>query len=141
MTAGEFPGPECYCGKRGCIEMFLSGPGFARDYEAATGESLSSRDIVAKAQAGDARAAANVDRYVDRLARGLASVINLLDPDIIVLGGGMSNLPQLAGAVSAELPRYVFSDSVQTRVVRNQHGDSSGVRGAAWLWPLTQSIP
>ena len=141
MTADEFPGPECYCGKRGCIEMFLSGPGFARDYEAATGESLSSRDIVAKAQAGEARAVANVDRYVDRLARGLASVINLLDPDVVVLGGGMSNLPRLAGAVSVELPRYVFSDSVQTRIVRNRHGDSSGVRGAAWLWPLTQSLP
>jgi fructokinase len=141
MTADEFPGPECYCGKRGCIEMFVSGLGFARDYEAATGEPLSSHDIVANAQAGDRRAIANVDRYVDRLARGLSSVINLLDPDVIVLGGGMSNLPRLAESVSVELPRYVFSDTVQTRVVRNQHGDSSGVRGAAWLWPLTQSIP
>jgi fructokinase len=141
MTTDEFPGPECYCGKRGCIEMFVSGSGFARDYEAATGEPLSSHDIVANAQAGDMRAVANIDRYVDRLARGLSSVINLLDPDVIVLGGGMSNLPRLAESVSVELPRYVFSDTVQTRVVRNQHGDSSGVRGAAWLWPLTQSIP
>lgn len=136
ITADEFPGPACYCGKRGCIETFLSGPGFANDYASKTGESLSSPEIVARAESGEASAIAAMDRYHDRLARGLSSVINLLDPDVIVLGGGMSNLPRLAEATSALLPKYVFSDTVVTRVVGNRHGDSSGVRGAAWLWPL-----
>ena len=139
MANDEYPGPECYCGKFGCIEMFLSGPGFERDFAQATGEALSSRDIVAAFERSDPDAVAAMVRYNDRLARGLASVINLLDPTVIVLGGGMSNLPRLAESVSELLPRYVFSDSVVTRVVRNAHGDSSGVRGAAWLWPLPSS--
>lgn len=152
MTVEEFPGPACYCGKVGCIEMFLAGPGFERDYASASSNDSgptrqtrqtrqttqtmrSSRSIVEDAAGGDVRARATIGRYHDRLARALASVINVLDPDVIVLGGGMSNLPALAEATSALLPRYVFSDTVVTRVVRNLHGDSSGVRGAAWLWP------
>jgi fructokinase len=129
-TAGE-----CYCGKRGCIETFISGPGFERDHALRAGARLSSREIVRAAGQGDANAIGSLERYHDRLARGFAVVINLLDPDAIVLGGGMSNLPDLPAAVSALLPRYVFSDSVLTRVLANLHGDSSGVRGAAWLWP------
>ncbi|HVX39050.1 MAG TPA: ROK family protein [Gemmatimonadaceae bacterium] len=135
MTDAEHPGPVCYCGKRGCIETFLSGPGFERDFAEATRTQLSSPAIVAAAEAGDPAAGAALDRYVDRLARGLASVINVLDPDVIVLGGGMSNLPRLAQRTSEALPAYVFSDSVNTITLKNVHGDSSGVRGAAWLWP------
>lgn len=126
--------PRCYCGKYGCVETFLSGPGFELDYARLTGARRSSRDIALASAAGDLDAAQALRRYEDRLARGLAAVINLLDPDAIVLGGGMSNLPDLPAAVSALLPRYVFSDTVLTRVVPNLHGDSSGVRGAAWLW-------
>jgi fructokinase len=131
----ELPGPPCYCGKRGCIETFLSGPGFERDHVAAGGEVLASPDIVARAAADDTLATRSLARYADRLARALASVINIVDPDIIVLGGGMSNIGALYDLVRERLPRHVFSDQVGTRVVRNQHGDSSGVRGAAWLWP------
>lgn len=132
----ELPGPPCYCGKHGCIETFLSGPGLERDHAAHTGERRTTQEVVAAAAGGDPRAAATLARYHDRLARGLASVINVLDPDVIVLGGGMSNIPELADAVRQLLGRYVFSDTVVTRVVRNRHGDSSGVRGAAWLWPV-----
>ena len=127
--------PSCYCGKRGCIETFLSGPGFELDYERLAGARRSSRDIVRAAAAGDPHAVRALRRYEDRLARGLASVINVLDPEVIVLGGGMSNLPDLAGAVTGLLPHYVFSNTLLTKVVPNLHGDSSGVRGAAWLWP------
>jgi fructokinase len=127
--------PECYCGKIGCVETFLSGPGFERDHALVSGAQRSSQDIVRAAAAGDPHALQTLDRYKDRLARALAAVINLLDPDAIVLGGGMSNLPELPAAVFAVLPRYVFSDTVLTKVVVNVHGDSSGVRGAAWLWP------
>ena len=125
----------CYCGKSGCIETFLSGPGFELDYTRLGGARRSSQDIVRAAAAGDPHAVQALRRYEDRLARGLAAVINLLDPDAIVLGGGMSNLPDLPSAVFALLPRYVFSDTVLTKVLPNAHGDSSGVRGAAWLWP------
>jgi fructokinase len=127
--------PLCYCGKTGCIETFLSGPGFERDYALHSGTQRSSHEIVRATGVGDPHAVQALRSYEDRLARGLASVINLLDPDAIVLGGGMSNLPDLAPAVPALLPRYVFSDTVLTKVVPNLHGDSSGVRGAAWLWP------
>ena len=127
--------PECYCGKAGCIETFLSGPGFERDHALRSGTPRSSRDIVRAAAEGNADAIEALRRYGDRLARALAGVINILDPDIVVLGGGMSNLPELAPSVSTLLPRYVFSDTVQTVVALNLHGDSSGVRGAAWLWP------
>jgi len=136
MEPGESPGPACYCGKRGCIETFLSGPGFERDHAMHTGERLTSEEIVSRAEAIAGTARESLARYCDRLSRGLALVINVLDPDVIVLGGGMSNLPRLAEETTARLPSYVFSDSVRTRVVRNAHGDSSGVRGAAWLWPL-----
>ncbi|MGH7617549.1 MAG: ROK family protein [Gemmatimonadaceae bacterium] len=135
MAPGESPGPACYCGKNGCIETFLSGPGLERDYAAATGSKLRAPDVVSAAAAGAAPAEAAIARYHDRLARALASVINILDPDVIVLGGGMSNLPNLAGVVRQGLATYVFSDSVHTSVVRNRHGDSSGIRGAAWLFP------
>jgi fructokinase len=140
MTPEEFPGPACYCGKRGCIETFLSGPGFEKDFAASTGDQLGSTDIVAAAS-GRQDAASAIARYHDRLARALSSVINVVDPDVIVLGGGMSNLPDVANAVADLLPRYVFSDSVHTRVVRNHHGDSSGVRGAAWLFPRPDVTP
>jgi fructokinase len=136
MSPAEWPGPPCYCGKRGCIETFLSGPGFAADCRASTGRDRSTGEIVAEAVAGDVDAMAALERYYDRLARALATVVNVLDPDVIVLGGGMSNVPALADTVAGRLPAYVFSNSVATRVVRNAHGDSSGVRGAAWLWPL-----
>jgi fructokinase len=126
--------PACYCGKRGCIETFLSGPGFELDYARLAGSQRPSRDIVQAADR-DPHAFEALQRYHDRLARALASIVNVLDPDAIVLGGGMSNLPGLEPAVSSLLPRYVFSDVVQTMVVHNRHGDSSGVRGAAWLWP------
>ncbi|HET8656562.1 MAG TPA: ROK family protein [Longimicrobiaceae bacterium] len=134
-AADELPGPECYCGKRGCIEALLSGPAFEREFRERTGEARGSREIVAAAQAGEPAAAEALDRYFDRLARGLATVVNLLDPDVIVLGGGMSNVPGIADAVRERLLRYVFNDTLATRVVLNRHGDSSGVRGAAWLWP------
>ncbi len=128
--------PQCYCGKVGCIETFLSGPGFERDHARLSPlQGDSSFDIVRAAAAGDSHAVESLERYTDRLARALATAINLLDPDTIVLGGGMSNLPDLSSAVSAALPSYVFSDTVLTNVVLNVHGDSSGVRGAAWLWP------
>jgi fructokinase len=126
---------ECYCGRRGCTETFLSGPGLERDHALRSSVRLSSREIVRAAAGGERGAVQSLERYHDRLTRGLAAVINVLDPDAIVLGGGMSNLPDLPSSVSALLPRHVFSDSVLTRVVPNLHGDSSGVRGAAWLWP------
>ena len=130
----ELPGPECWCGKRGCFEKWISGTGFARSYEAAYGRALSSPEIMDAARAGDADATAAFDAYVDRLARGLASIMNVIDPHVIVLGGGMSNVEEIYDATSKRLADYVFSDVITTRVVRNVHGDSSGVRGAAWLW-------
>jgi fructokinase len=139
MLTDEYPGPDCYCGKRGCIESFLSGPAFEREFAERTGNSLSSRAIVSEAEGGDSAARDALDRYHDRLARALASLINVLDPDVVVLGGGMSNLPSLAESTAALLPRYVFSNTVRTVVKRNVHGDASGVRGAAWLWPRLSS--
>jgi len=130
----ERPGPPCYCGKRGCIETFLSGPGLARDHAASSGEILSPPEILARAEAGDASAEAALVRYADRLARALASVINVLDPDVIVLGGGMSNVSRLYRDVPPLLARYGFSDRIDNRMTPPVHGDSSGVRGAAWLW-------
>ena len=131
----ELPGPPCYCGRHGCIETYLSGPGMEVDHRAHTGESRTTREIVDAASKGDAGAIATLERYHDRLGRGLASVVNLLDPDVIVLGGGMSNLPGLERAAFDAMQPYVFSDVVDTVIRRNVHGDSSGVRGAAWLWP------
>jgi fructokinase len=142
LTSDEWPGALCYCGKRGCVETWLSGPAFERDHADHTSLALSSREIVRSAAEGDPRAAATVARYHDRLGRALASLINVLDPDVVVLGGGMSNIAELPEAVCALLPSYLFaagasSDPVITRVVRAAHGDSSGVRGAAWLWPAS----
>jgi fructokinase len=134
MTDEERRSPRCYCGKYGCVETFLSGPGFERDYSVLRDARRSSQDIVRAAIDGDPGAVQVLERYTDRLARALSAVINVLDPDVVVLGGGMSNLPGLPSAVSARLPEYVFSDTVVTKVVLNAHGDSSGVRGAAWLW-------
>jgi len=134
-TDAERPGPACYCGRHGCIETFLSGPGMERDHMAATGQTLTTRHIVAAWQTGDSAAGATYRRYVDRLARALATVVNVLDPGVVVLGGGMSNLPGLAEDVRHAMRDWVFTDEVRTAVVKNLHGDSSGVRGAAWLWP------
>ncbi len=133
-NATETPGPACYCGKHGCIETYLSGPGLTRDHTQATGIALNSHEIVQRAGAGDASCEATMRRYEDRLARGLAHVINILDPDAIVLGGGMGNIARLYGNVPKLWHQYVFSDRIDTRLVPPKHGDSSGVRGAAWLW-------
>ena len=129
----ELPGPPCYCGLNGCIETWLSGPGLARDYRTDSDVARDPPAIVAAAADGDAAAAGALCRYEHRLARGLASVINLLDPQAIVLGGGLSQLTRLYTAVPAIWDRYVFSDTVRTPLVPAAHGDSSGVRGAAWL--------
>ncbi len=133
MTDRERPGPSCYCGRQGCIETFLSGPGMQRDHETVTGATLSTHEIVAQANGGDESALATIDRYVERLGRALATVVNVLDPDVVVLGGGMSQLPDLAGRAQQAIQPHVFTDEVTTRIVQNLHGDSSGVRGAAWL--------
>ena len=130
----EWPGPACYCGRSACIETFLSGPGLERDYKSAGGRDRTAVDICRLAESGDALAEAAVARYEHRMARGLASVINILDPTVIVLGGGMSNVARLYERVPRIWPAFVFSDRVDTRLVRATHGDSSGVRGAAWLW-------
>jgi fructokinase len=132
MTEAEFPGPRCWCGQRGCIETFLSGPALA-----ASADGPGARDasgLPARAAAGDAAAQAALDRHAHRLARALASVVNLVDPDAIVLGGGLSNMAHLYDTVPPLIPRHVFSDSFTTPVLRAAHGDSSGVLGAARLW-------
>lgn len=133
-TADEVPGPACYCGRRGCIESWISGPAIAADHVRASGETRDTAAIMQAAAAGDVRAAATRTRWIDRAARGLATIINLLDPDVIVLGGGLSNVDGMVDDIIAELPRWVFTTDLATRVVRHRHGDSSGVRGAAWLW-------
>jgi len=129
----EWPGPPCYCGRSGCIETFLSGPGLTRDYVSAGGEAIAAVEIAARAERGDPQAKASLNRYADRLARGLASIVNVLDPDAIVLGGGLSNVEMLYTAIPTRWSRFIFSDRVDTRLLRAAHGDSSGVRGAAWL--------
>ena len=135
----ERPGPACYCGLHGCLETLLSGPGVAADFRAATGRSMNGEGIVALSVEGDSQAEAALQRYESRLARGLATVINILDPDVIVLGGGLSNIDRLYRNVPAIWDRWVFSDRVDTPLRKAVHGDSSGVRGAAWLWPPTPS--
>ncbi len=134
LKDGDHPLPWCYCGQHGCIETYLSGPALARDHAAAGGAPLAPPDIVAAAAAGDAACEASLCRYEDRLARALAHVINLLDPDVIVLGGGLSQITRLYANVPQRWHAYVFSDHVATRLLPNRHGDSGGVRGAAWLW-------
>ena len=133
--AAEMPGPECYCGRLGCIESFLSGPALARQYARKSGKPGQPSELAGWADSGDPVAETVLEDYAHRLARALASVINLLDPDVIVLGGGLSNLDRLYTAVPSLWAQWVFSDRVDTRLVPNLHGDSSGVRGAAWLWP------
>ncbi|MBK6337930.1 MAG: ROK family protein [Betaproteobacteria bacterium] len=130
----ERPGAMCFCGRPGCIETWVSGTGIERDHRQVAGAALKAPEIVARAAAGDADCAATLSRYEERLARALAHVINLLDPDVVVLGGGMSNVLRLYAEVPLLWGPWVFSDRVDTRLVRNLHGDSSGVRGAAWLW-------
>lgn len=132
--AGEIPGPKCYCGRRGCVETWISGPGLAADHRRVTGEVSAAHDIARAAREGHAPSAATMERWMRRLSRALAVVINVVDPEVIVLGGGLSNVPALPDSILEHLPGHVFSDSVEVRVVRNRHGDSSGVRGAAWLW-------
>ena len=129
----ERPGYPCFAGHSGCIETFLSGPGIERDHLRANGEALTSHDIGARAAIGDAACEATMQRYEERLARALAHVVNILDPDVIVLGGGMSNVQRLYASVPGLWLPWVFSDRVDTRLVRHKYGDSSGVRGAAWL--------
>jgi fructokinase len=136
MRADEFPGPACYCGKNGCIETWISGTGLEKDYERATKTSLRGPEILARSAAGEPEALAALDRFEDRLARGLAGVINLLDPDVIVMGGGASQISRIYKNVPALLKEYVFGKEADTLLVPAKHGDSSGVRGAAWLWPL-----
>jgi fructokinase len=134
-TDEERPGPACYCGKHGCIETWLAGPSLARDHQTRTGVKLGAPEIARLADQGERDAQTTLARYTDRMSRALATVINLLDPDVIVLGGGVSNIARLYQDVPARWGAYVFSDVVRTRLVPPQHGDSSGVRGAAWLWP------
>jgi predicted NBD/HSP70 family sugar kinase len=134
--ATDLPGPMCYCGKHGCVETFVSGSGLTVDHEHHTGENLSGEEIALRASAQDAAAESSLARYENRLARALASVINILDPDVIVLGGGVSNIERLYTTVPRLWTQWVFSDVVRTRLVRHFHGDSSGVRGAALLWEV-----
>lgn len=131
----EVPGPSCYCGKEGCIERWLAGPSLSADHERSTGGAATAPQIVAAARDGDREALASLERYVDRLARSLTVVINVLDPDVVVLGGGMSNVAELYEGVPRAWSTYVFGGEVATELVRNHHGDSSGVRGAAMLVP------
>lgn len=131
----ERPGPACYCGRHGCLETFLSGPGMARRFAESGGPQMAAVEIAQAAEAGDPTASAHMERYADRLARGLAGVINILDPDVIVLGGGLSRISMLYERLPQILPAHVFTDRLDTRIVPPVHGDSSGVRGAAWLWP------
>jgi fructokinase len=137
-TAAELPGPDCYCGRQGCIETFLSGPGFRHAYRQAGGEDLQPAEIVYRANDGELLAEQLMQSYEDRMARSLATIINVIDPHTIVLGGGMSNIERLYRNVPAIWDRYIFSpEKARTRLLQAMHGDASGVRGAAWLWPAS----
>ena len=131
--AEEVPGPHCWCGQWGCLERYVAGPSLAAEVDGPGAHDASG--LPARAAAGEARAQQALARHVDRLARGLAVVVNFLDPDVIVLGGGLSNMEHLYAELPPRIGHYVFSDVVRTPIVKNKHGDSSGVRGAAWLWP------
>lgn len=137
----ELPGPNCYCGLQGCNETWLSGPGFEADFGKASGRQLPAAGIAAAAEAGDVEAEAALQRLEGRLARALAAVLNLLDPNVIVLGGGLSNIDRLYRTVPGLWLAHAFSDSITTPLLKNHHGDSSGVRGAAWLWPIGEGRP
>lgn len=141
-TSEELPGMLCYCGRHGCLETWISGTGFEWDFARVTSRNLRGVEIVAAAEAGDDEANQVLDRLIDRMARGLSTVVNVLDPDAIVIGGGLSNLDRLyEGGLTERLRDYGFGGGVETPILRNVHGDSSGVRGAAWLWPLHRSVP
>lgn len=131
----EYPGPTCYCGKRGCLEMWVSGTGIALDHKNVTGKARTTREIVEACEAGDSVARATMERFEDRLARGVAHVINMLDPDAIVIGGGVSRVKRIYQELPKRLPEYVFGGEASTVILPAKYGDSSGVRGAAWLWP------
>ncbi len=133
-TSDEIPGPACYCGRQGCLETWISGPAFEAQYKDATGTAVSAADITSLAIGGDVTARACFDLWLGRFARGLAGIINVLDPDMIVLGGGLSNISLIYRHIDAAVRPHVFSDACTTPIVQNKHGDSSGVRGAAWLW-------
>ncbi|MET0545591.1 MAG: ROK family protein [Caulobacterales bacterium] len=135
QTPEEYPGATCFCGRKGCLELWLSGTGFETDYKRLSGEDLDGREIAARAMAGEALANKALERLTDRLARALAVVADIFDPEVIVLGGGLSNVEAIYPLANQKLPIHAFSDCYKPRIVKNQHGDSSGVRGAAWLWP------
>ncbi len=134
-SGDELPGPECYCGRRGCMEMWVSGTALGLDFVRATGRQLSGPEIMGACAAGDPEAVAAVERLEDRLARGLAMLVNTLDPDVFVFGGGLSKAERIYGNVARLMPQYVFGREVNTPLIKAKFGDSSGVRGAAWLWP------
>ena len=134
-TAAEFPGPPCYCGKRGCMEQWVSGPAIARDYFEATGNKITMREIAGLYEAGDAEALAAIVRFEDRLARGLTTIANSIDPDVIIFGGGVSRVKRFYTNVPPMIRKIVFGGDFDTPLLPATYGDSSGVRGAAWLWP------
>ncbi len=136
----EHPGPDCYCGKKGCIETFLSGPGFSQSHNAVGANGPSGEEIVALAENGDAAALKTISIFERRLAKALTSVINVIDPDIIVCGGGLSNISRIYENVPRLWTEYAFSDGIETKFVPAKYGDSSGVRGAAWLWERTNRV-
>jgi len=130
----ERPGPRCYCGRRGCLETFVSGTGLAADHQRRTGQALDAEAIMSRMRAGDPDARRTYDLFLGRLGRGVAHVVNILDPDVIVLGGGLSDIDELYADLPARIAPFVFSDAFETPVRKSRHGPSSGVRGAAWLW-------
>jgi fructokinase len=140
MRADEYPGRRCYCGRNGCMETFLSGPALAHEFLQRSGRRCTGEDIAALADSGDPAALASLELYRDRLARGLASIVNVLDPDAIVLGGGVSNVARIYDGLHALVEDYALTDALDTKIVKNLHGDSSGVRGAAWLWGGAQGL-
>ena len=133
MSAEEYPGEDCFCGKRGCLETFVSGTGFENEYERQTGTRISGHEIIMLIEQGDDTAEKVMRTYENRLARAIATVVNFFDPDVLVLGGGMSNISYIYENIDEAFKKYIFSDTFDTKVVKNYHGDSSGVRGAAWL--------
>jgi fructokinase len=140
QRADEYPGPACYCGRNGCIETWISGTGLTQDHERVTGVSLTGEDIVVASERGDAAALATMARYEERVARALAHVVNMLDPDVIVIGGGLSRIQRLYANLPALLAPLVFGGFCNTPIVQAKHGDSSGVRGAAWLWSVNEAM-